>query len=162
LLHVREDVHARRVEVAEPRRLRLVRALDEVLSAGEELLVDRLHPLRVERARVLDLLLALAERLALEHAARAELLPKPRILRIVRVLGLLLRVQVIEVAEEFVEAVHRRQVLVAIAEMVLAELAGRVTEGLHHVADGWIERSEPELGARQADLRKTRSDRILA
>jgi hypothetical protein len=34
----------------------------------------------------------------------------------------------VEIAEEFVEAVYRGQVLVAIAEMVLAELAGGVAE----------------------------------
>ena len=37
------------------------------------------------------------------------------------------RVEVVQVTEEFVEAVNRRQVLVQIAEVVLAELAGGVT-----------------------------------
>ena len=41
-------------------------------------------------------------------------------------LGLLLGVEVVEVAEELVEAVGRRKILVAVAEVVLAELAGGV------------------------------------
>ena len=41
---------------------------------------------------------------------------------IVELLGLLFRVEVVEVAEPFVEAMHGRQELVAVAEVVLAEL----------------------------------------
>jgi hypothetical protein len=41
---------------------------------------------------------------------------------------------VVEVAEELVEAVVRRQVLVAVAEVVLAELAGGVAEALSRTA----------------------------
>ena len=50
-----------------------------------------------------------------------------QLLRIVRVRGVLHRVEVIQVAEEFVEAVDGRQELVEIAEVVLAELAGGVS-----------------------------------
>ena len=46
--------------------------------------------------------------------------------RVVLVLRLFLGVQVVQVAEELVEAVHRGQVLIAIAEMVLPELARHV------------------------------------
>ena len=86
---------------------------------------------------------------------------KARVLRVVGILRLFLGVEVIEVAEELVEAVHGRQVLVAVAEMVLAELPGRVAEGLHEIGDGWIERREPEFGARQADLGQAGADRRL-
>ena len=41
----------------------------------------------------------------------------------------------IEVAEEFVEAVLGRQVFVAVAEMVLAELARRIAERLERLGD---------------------------
>ena len=37
--------------------------------------------------------------------------------------------------------------LVAVAEMVLAELTGGIAVGLEHVGDAGIERPEPELGA---------------
>ena len=59
-------------------------------------------------------------------------------LRIVGILRLLLRVQVVEVAEELVEPVHGGQELVAVAEVVLAELAGRVAERLEQIGDGRI------------------------
>ena len=63
---------------------------------------------------------------AVDHAARTVLLLERRILRIVRILRLFFGVQVVQVAEELVEAVVARQHLVAIAEMVLAELARHV------------------------------------
>jgi hypothetical protein len=58
-----------------------------------------------------------------EHAARG-LLHEFLVLRgVIGPLGLLLGIEVIEVAEEFVEAVRGRQELVTIAEVVLAELS---------------------------------------
>ena len=48
-------------------------------------------------------------------------------------LGLFLGVQVVEIAEEFVEAVVGRQHVVAVAEVVLAELPGRVTLSLQQL-----------------------------
>ena len=48
------------------------------------------------------------------------------ILRIEIAFRLFLGIQVIEVAEEFVEAVIGRQMLVVVTEMVLAKLAGGV------------------------------------
>ena len=53
-------------------------------------------------------------------------------------LRLLLGVEVVQVAEELVEPVHGRQELVAVAEVVLAELAGRVAERLEQLRDGRI------------------------
>ena len=81
---------------------------------------------------------------AVEHAARAELLLERRILGIVGQLRLFLGVQVIEVAEELVEAVHGRQVFVPIAEVVLAELAGGVAERLEQLGDGRIFRLQAD------------------
>ena len=57
------------------------------------------------------------------------------ILRIVGILGIFLGVEVIEVAEELVEAMHGRQILVHVAEMVLAELRRRVAQRLEHFGD---------------------------
>ena len=65
-------------------------------------------------------------------------LSERRVFRIVRQLRLLLGVQVVEVAVELIEAVDRRQELVAVAEMVLAELAGRVAERLQQFGDGRV------------------------
>jgi hypothetical protein len=64
----------------------------------------------------------------MQHAARAELLHegvKPAFVIVVgeflvsRIFGLLLRVQVVEVAEEFIEPVGSRQMLVAVARPCL-------------------------------------------
>ena len=57
-------------------------------------------------------------------------------LGVVGMLGLVLSVEVVEVAEELVKAVHGGQELVAVAEVVLAELAGHVAERLQEVGDG--------------------------
>ena len=82
----------------------------------------------------------LVGRPAVQHAARAEPLLELRevLRRVVGVLRLLLGVEVIEVAEELVEAVHGRQELVAVAEVVLAELAGGVAERLEQLGDGRV------------------------
>ena len=131
-----------RVEPAEERLACALLPLHEVDGRGGGLVVDRFHPLLGQRAGVLDGLLAdLAEpridrgivaigRLALQHAARAELGTVGRILRVVGQFRFFLGVEVIEVAEELVEAVHGRQRLVAVADVVLAELPGGVAEVL--------------------------------
>jgi hypothetical protein len=67
-------------------------------------------------------------------------------------LWFLLGIQVIEVAEELVEAVVARQMLVAVAQMVLAELAGGVALGFEQFGDGWIFSAQPFFGAGHADL----------
>ena len=120
-LQVREDVHAGGVPPDEERLAVLVRVVHEVERLGGDLLVDRLHALPGQRTGVLDLLGPSGE--AVDHAARAEPLLELGVLRVVGVLRLLLGVEVVEVAEELVEAVAGRQHLVAVAEVVLAELA---------------------------------------
>ena len=144
------------VEVAEPRSALLRLAIDEVERRPEEFLVNGLHALPGERTGVLDRLLAdLAElvvdggivlvgRLALQHAAWSELLAELRVLRIVRVFRLFLGVEVIEVAEELVEAVHGRKMLVAVTEMVLAKLTGGIAEILHELRDRRVLGAEPQ------------------
>ena len=72
------------------------------------------------------------------------------VLGIVRLLGLLFCVQVVEVAVGFVEAVHRRQVVVAVAEVVLADLSRHVAQRLEQLGDRRILCLEALLSARQA------------
>ena len=96
---------------------------DEFLGGGSHFLINGLHPLLGERAGVLDGLAALAVGFALEHPARAVFLSELRVLRIVYVLRLLIRVEMIEAAEELVEAVHRRQMLVQVALVILPNCA---------------------------------------
>ena len=79
----------------------------------------------------------LVGRPAVQHAARAELLRELREVLCGRVVGhlrLLFGIEVVEVAEELVEAMHGRQEFVAIAEMVLAELPGGVAVRLQSSA----------------------------
>jgi hypothetical protein len=45
---------------------------------------------------------------------------------------------VVEVAEELVEPVDRRQVLVEVSEVVLAELAGGIAERLEQLGERWV------------------------
>ena len=172
--HVRAQVHARRVEPAEERLAGRLLPLHEVDGRGGGLVVDRLHALLGERAGVLDRLLAdLAEaridgrvvhvgRLAPQHAARPELGAVGRVLRIVGQLRLFLGVEVVEVAEELVEAVDGRQRLVAVADVVLAELAGGVAEVLEQAADRGIELAHAHRRAGEADLGQPGADAVLA
>ena len=84
------------------------------------------------------------------------------VLRIVGVERILHRIEVIEVAEELIEAVHRRQIFVAVAEMVLAELPGGVAHGLQHGGDGRRLRRHADRGAGLADGGQAGADRQLA
>ena len=83
------------------------------------------------------------------------------VLRIVGVERVFHRVEVIEVAPELVEAVHRRQVFVAVAEVVLAELAGRIAHRLERGGNGRRLGRHADGGARLADGRQAGADRQL-
>ena len=132
------EMHVRRVEPNEERCLCVVLTADEIRCGVAELLVDGLHPFLGQRPGVLDALGAVRVGPGVQNPARPELLPKRRVLRIVRQLGFLFGVEVIQVAEELVEAVHGRQVLVAVTQVVLAELAGGVALGLQCGRDGRV------------------------
>src|SRR5262249_42922738 len=108
------------------------RAVDEVGRGLQKLFIDRLHALLCNRCGILAFLFTpRAEagigprrvgsgRDAPQNATRTKLCLEGWVLGIIRVLRLILGIQMIEVAEEHVEAVHRRQELVAVAEMILA------------------------------------------
>ena len=101
----------------------------------------------------------------MDHAARAEVLAEVRELllgRVVVLLGLLLGVEVVEVAEELVEAVHGRQELVLVAEVVLAELAGGVALRLERGGDRRVLGPQADVGAGHADLGQAGAVRVLA
>ena len=78
------------------------------------------------------------------------------------ILRVLLGVEVVEIAEELVEAMYRRQILVAVAEMVLAELAGGIAERLEQFGDRRVLACRPDGRARNADLREAGAQRALA
>ena len=126
-----------------------------------DFLVDRFHAFRGQRTGVLDGLAALAVRLAVEHAAGTILLFELRIFRVVVGLRFFFGIQVVKVAEELVEPVQRGQVLVLIAKVVLAELAGRVTLLLEEVGDGRRPVRDAVRAARHADGQQARTERML-
>jgi len=59
--------------------------------------------------------------------------------------NILLGIEVVEVAEELVEAVHGRQELVAVAKMVLAELAGGIALRLEQLGERRVLVGSPSL-----------------
>ncbi|MCY1498193.1 hypothetical protein D9M68_321760 [compost metagenome] len=144
-----EQMHARRVHPGEERFLRLRLFLDELHRRGGRLVVDRFHAFAVERAGVLHL--AVGE--GMQHAARrVGLEERGIVLRPVGPLGLLFGIQVIEVAEELVEAMSCRQEAVLVAEMVLAELPGGIAKRLQRLGDGHVTVLDADGGTGNADL----------
>ena len=68
-----------------------------------------------------------------------------RILGVVGQFRFFFGVQVIEIAEEFVEAVDRRQVFIPVANMVLPELPCRISERLQQLGDRWVSFCRPTV-----------------
>src|SRR6476619_3766324 len=139
---MRVEMHPGSVPPQEERALGRHLALHEVNRRIHGLVVDRLHAFDGKRTGVLDVLLANLAPARIDslivdvggkrsdHAPRTELRLERWILRIIGIFWLFLGVQVIEIAEKLVEAMHGRQELVAVAEMVLAELPCGVAERL--------------------------------
>jgi hypothetical protein len=96
----------------------------------------------------------------MDHVARTDLVQQ--ILRIGGMRRVFHRVKVIEVAEELVEAVHRRQEFVQIAKMVLAELTGGVAYSLQRLGDRDCLRRQADGRAGLADRGHAGADRQLA
>jgi hypothetical protein len=69
---------------------------------------------------------------------------------------------VVEVPEELVESVHRRQMLVLVAEVVLAELSGGVALRLQQTGDRRVLRTHPDRRAGDPDLRQAGAKHALA
>src|SRR5580693_1574918 len=148
-------MHVRRVGPDEELFPLLICARDETLCGPDKFVVDRLHAFLGQRPGVLDLLPALSIRPAVKHATGTKVLPEVWELRFGRVISqfrLLLCVQMVEVAEELVEPVHRRQVLVPVAEVVLPELAGSVSQRLQKLGYRRILSAHALLSARQPNL----------
>ena len=75
------------------------------------------------------------QRNATEHPARTELLHKGGILRVVRVFWFFLGVEVIEVSVKLIETVDGGQKFVTVAEVVLANLCGSISDRLEQFGD---------------------------
>ncbi len=157
-------VHVGEVDPDEERLAALRLPFDVVGRSLRDVVVDRFHPLLGQRAGVFDRLFADAAEarvdggviavggFAIQHAARSVLGAELGVLRIVGQLRLLFRVEVIQVAVEFVEAVHRRQEFVAVAEVVLADLRGGVSALFEQRGDRGVFLLQSERRAGQADF----------
>ena len=135
--------------------------IDELEGVFGYLIIDGFHALAGEGTGIFDLLTTVAICPAVEYPSGAEPLLEFRVLRIVYVFRLLLGIEVVEIAEELVEAVHRWQELVFISKMVLAELTIRVTQRLQQFGDSWVLRPDTDVRSRHANLRQASTDRIL-
>ena len=145
-------------EPEEERLFSFYRTVDKVHAGGQELIVGSLHPLTSHRSGVYDR----SAGGGLDHSTRTVFLMESRILRIVVGLGLFLGVQVVKVAVEFVKTVSRGQMLVAVAEVVLSELAGDVPLLLEQIGHGRGPVRNTVLRARHADSQKAGSEGMLA
>ena len=157
-LQVCKDVHAGGVPPDKERLAVLDRLFHEAQCRLGDFLVHCLHALLRQRAGVFNL--AAGE--TMDDAAGAKLFLEGRILWVVHILRLFLRVEMIEVAVEFVEAVIRREHLIAVAEVVLTKLAGDVPERLEQLGNGNIFLLQTFRCARQADLGESSADGRLA
>src|SRR5262249_30904058 len=135
------------------------------------------HPLLGQRASVLDGLLAdLAEarihrrvvhvrRLAIQHAARSVVREEVRKIlgrRIVRQFWFLGSVQGGERTVTLVEAVNGRKMLIAVAQVVLAELRGGVALRLEQLGDRYVAVLQALRSAGHADLGVASAEAALA
>jgi hypothetical protein len=89
--------------------------------------------------------------LAVHDAARPILRQKRGVLGVIRQFGFFLSVQVIEVAVELVEAMHGGQELVAVAKVVLAELARGIAERLE-AETGSVATSAPAMAPNRSAM----------
>ena len=88
---------------------------------------------------------------AMHEVARTDRVPDRGVGRIGIPVRIRHRVEVVQIAEELIEAVHAGKVLVQIAEMVLAELAGGVAHGLERGGNGRRLRRQADIGASLTD-----------
>ncbi len=138
----------------------------------EDLGVDRLHSLRIELAGVFDFLLAdfaparLDRRIvdvcgpAMQHVARPDGGLESR--RVVAMRRVFHRIEVVQVAEEFVETVDRGQKRISVTQMVLAKLARGIAHRLQRGGDGRRFCGHSQRRAGLAHGGQARADRQLA
>ena len=96
----------------------------------------------------------------MNHVARAN--PVQQFLGITRMCGIFHGVQVVQVAEEFVEAMYGRQELVEVSQVILAELSGRVAHRLERGGDRRCFRGKADCRTSLADGGHAGADRQFA
>ena len=130
-------MHARAVVPEEERLLFLGIPFNEIHGVRVNFFVDGFHPLRGQRAGIFDGLATLAVRFRVQHTAWTILLAEFGVLWIVIGFRFFFGIQVVEVSEEFIEAVQRWQVLILVTQVVLPELTRCITLFFEQVGDGW-------------------------
>src|SRR5215472_1708154 len=140
------NVHAGRVEPHEEWLVSRLCFVHELQRKIEDLVVYRLHPFWIKRSGIFDLLLAdftparhvrRVVRIrgpAVDHVAWTDLVQQ--VLRIVRMRRVFHRVEMIEITEEFIEAVDGGQEFILVTKMVLTELTGRIAQRFERSRDG--------------------------
>src|SRR5215468_5326927 len=111
-----DDMHACRVQPNKKRLTLVLCFVDELKRVVENLVIYSLHPVRIKRSGVLDLLLTdsspaylgcgiiVVRRPAVQHIAWANLILERR--RVIGMRWVLHRVQVIEIAKKLVKTVN--------------------------------------------------------
>ncbi len=115
-------------------RVRLYLSLHEFGRLGNDLVVESLHAFGIQNALVFRLAIGGAR----YDAAHGPLFRERLGLRSVGVFGVLIRVEVVEIAEKLVETVTMRQMFLAVAKMVLAELGSGIAMHLQYLCDSRI------------------------
>ncbi|MNL17509.1 hypothetical protein D3C87_1386050 [compost metagenome] len=119
------------------------------MRGGGGFVVDGFHALGGQCAGVFDL----AVGVAVDHATGSPGFDEVRVvLGPVRALGFFFGVEVVQVAEELVEAVVGRQEFILVAQVVLAKLAGGVALGLEGLGEGDVAFLDTDRCPRHADL----------
>ena len=162
ILNMGPEVHARAVPPDVERFSCLVCLVNKAERRGNCLVIDGLHSLLGKRASVDNFLLAAPQRPRMDHPARAKPFLKLRVFRVVLVFGLLLCIEVVKIAEELVESMVGRQMLVLVTEVVLAELTGGVSARLEQTGDCRIFRLKPKFCAWQSNLGQSSAINALA
>ncbi len=172
-LEVREYVHACGIEPDKEGLVGLVCTLDEILGRGQDLLINRFHALGRQWTGIFAFLLAPGTktfvlsgilgcgRFAFKHPSRRNLVSHSA-RGVIGQLGFFLDIQVVEVAKELVKTVHRGHELIAVTQVVLAELPGHIAEGLDEISNGWIFLLQTLRSTGHADLGETGAHRNLA
>ena len=155
-------MHARGVVPDEKRFVCLDRVVDETLGFDQDFSIQRPLAFTSEGAFVFDLLRAVRIRPRVNDAALREELRDLGCFRKIILLRVLAGVEVIENAKELIKTVRGGQVLIAVAQVILAKLAGGVAERLKQVRQRGVQLRQALFAAGYADGGQTHADRILS
>ena len=151
------EVHSGRVEPNKKGFVVLGGTLNKLLRTIEKLEVDRLHAFFIERPGISYAPI----RKAVHNAPRSKPLTEGGVLGIVGIFGLLLGIQVIEVAKELVKPVLGGQKLIAVTQVVLAKLPRGIALFFQERGEGHILRPDTQVSARHPHLGQAGANRGL-